>query len=202
MVKALQKLAGQHYWASVFAATILPAALAGFFEYIMSGGSSGLIPLWAGLVSGVLTAGVLLMLQRVSIPDRPFDVPIKPANERVFTNRSPAELVERIDGLTAVSSKPIIERYLGLWLRAGGKIFEVEERNQDIVAYLTNAGVAGNASPEFVLYFNKEPWGQKLRALDKGDELFAVGKIARISTYGISLEDCEVVDGQTHGNQS
>ena len=175
----------KRYWVTIFAGTVLPAASTGAFEYVMSRGISGWVPLWAGLASGVLTAGVLLLIQNYA-----------PTDERVFSKRTPYELVEQIRGLTDVASKPILGRHAGIWLHASGPVFNIIERTKHFEVHVSSADIG----PGFILYFDKARWRDKLLILDRDDSIFAVGRISSISEMFISLKECEVVDRVTSTN--
>ena len=94
-MRAFARWVQKRRWITVVVATILQAALAGVFEFLMSGGTSGWIPLWAGLLGGVLTAGVLLL-----IPSQK-----EVAEERVFVQRSANELVQQVSNRTSVAAR-------------------------------------------------------------------------------------------------
>ena len=165
-------------WIAVVVATILPAALAGIFEFLMSGGTSGWIPLWAGLLSGVLTAGVLLLIQAQR----------EVTEERVFVQRSANELVQQVSNRSSVAARAVINRYAKSWMRAGGPVYDVVEHHNTVWVYVSGY----DAGPGFVLEFKKEASFDQLTVLDPGDKIRALGRIAHISALWIKLVDCEI----------
>ena len=171
------RLLRKRYCITVLVATTLPAGFAGIFEFVMSRGTSGLVPLWAGLLSGVLTAVVLLLIQ----PQEETKI------ERALVQRSVHELVQQISGLTSVAAKPVIARYVGSWIGAGGPVFDVGEHGDTITVY-----VSGVDGPGFILHFERKTWSDKLRLFDKGDVISAVGQISSISELGVILNNCEL----------
>ena len=176
----------KHYWTTVFVATILPAILAGFFEYPMSGGTSGWVPLWAGLASGILTAAVLFFIQAPE-PGKPGES----GNDRIFINKPHHELTKQIKGLTSVAAKPVIERYKGAWINARGEIHDVDDRGDTVAVYLFE-----EEEPGIVLHFKKNKWFHKLKMLDRGESINVTGQIDSISERMIWLENCELVDSE------
>ena len=136
--------------------------------------------MWAGLASGVLTAAVLVFLQLQGS---------KPA-DRVFLQRTANELVEQVRGLTDMAAKPIIRRHVGTWLPVQVRVDNVSERFGKVI--VTDA--VSYTQPGVILSFNKKNWINKLRILDQGDTLLAIGRISDVSDDIICLENCEVVD--------
>ena len=169
------------YWATVLVATLLPAVLAGIFEYFMSGGTSGWVPLWAGVASGILTTCVLLLI--LALESKPTD--------RVFTNRSANELVEQINGLTDMAAKPIVDRHIGTWMRVRNvPVFDIVESDGIVLV----DDVPSYSRPGFSMSFNKKEWIDKLSILDREDQISAIGRISDIAGDMIWLEQCEIED--------
>ena len=180
----------KHYWATVFVATILPAILTGIFEHLMSGGTSGWVPLWAGLISGVLTAAVLLFIQVPDVKMPESGKPDESGNERIFINKPPLELTKQVEGLTSIGSKYIVERYKGAWMEARGEIEEVFDRVDTVRVYTSRTEIG----PWFTLVFDKNKWFDKLKMLDQGESMSVIGQIYHITEHAITLENCEIVD--------
>lgn len=170
----------KRYWPTVIVATLLPAALAGVFEYFMSGGTSGWVPLWAGVVSGVLTACVLLLIQTEE----------RTVAERAFSKRTPNELTNQIHGLTEMAAKPVVDRHRGSWLQVRTRVDNMAEQGSKLVI----ENLASYTQPGLVLSFHKRAWSDKLKILDRGDRIDAMGRIADIHDDVIWLEDCELVE--------
>ena len=173
----------RRYWATVLVATLLPAALVGFFEYVMSGGTSGWVPLWAGLASGIITVIVLLLIQ--SFESKPVD--------RAFTPRSENELVDQVRGLTEMAAKPIVDRHIGSWMTVRNlPVYDVTTESGDVVLV---ENMPSYTRPGFFLSFDKKEWIDKLKILNRGDTINMIGRISDISDDIIWLEQCEIVDG-------
>ena len=171
----------KHPWTSVLVAALFPALFGGFLEYIVGGGISGWVPLLSGLAGGILTAAAVLVLKA----EEP-----NPA-DREFTQRSPNELVEQIQGLTYLAAEPIVERYSGTWMRVQGlPVYDISESDGVIVV----GGVPSYNHPGYSLSFDKKEWGQKLKILDRGDRLSAIGRISTFLEDMIFLEQCEILD--------
>ena len=171
----------RRYWATVSVATLFPGVFAGIFEYFMSGGTSGLVPLWAGVASGILTACVLLLIQ----------APESKPTDRVFTQRTANELVEQLNGLTDIAAKPIVDRHAGTWLRVRDlPVYDIVESGDVILV----DDVPSYSRPGFSLSFDRNEWGDRLKILDRGDQISAIGLISDISGDIIWLEKCEIED--------
>ena len=164
-------------WLTVVVSTILPAALTGIFEFFMSGGTSGWIPLWAGLLSGVLAGGLLLVQARREVTE-----------ERVFVQRSPNELVQQVSNRSSVAARSVINRYAKAWMRAGGPVYDVVEHQDTVLVYVSGY----DAGPGFVLEFKKGASFDQLKVLDPGDKIRALGRISHVSALWIKLVDCEI----------
>lgn len=185
------------YWLMVVTAMILPGVFAGIFEYMMTEGSSGWIPLVAALTGG-LAAMLILWLIEQRKPEKP-QGPNKTAGasepdelkveERIFTQRTPDELVASIRGLTEVAAGHVSERYLGQWLKVEGYVKDVYmlSSNKVIVVYISDA------EPGVFLHFDAKRWEKHVAALDVEDKISAIGKIQTIGRQGIvALEQCEI----------
>ena len=167
---------------AVLVAALFPALFGGFLEYIMTGGTSGTGPLLSGLAGGIVTTVAVLILQA----QEP-----KPAS-RVFTQRSPNQLVEKIQGLTDLAAEPIVERYSGTWMCVRGIFVYDISVSQDIIVV---EDVPSDIRPGVSLAFNKRDWGEKLRILERGDKICAIGRISTFLEDKIFLERCEIIDG-------
>lgn len=203
-------------WAIVAVATIMPGGGAAIVEYILTGGSSGWIPVIAGVASGILTLFVLLLLQRrqptddsdelhrnaepfVEQPGRIVQAATQPelteqsrqiAGSKQFSRRTPEELVASVDGLTEIAAEEVSKRHIGLWLNVEGTIFDISERIGGISVYLNR----GDDKASVGLRFDEEHWRDSLMSLNKRDYILVEGKISHISTMGtVMLEECELL---------
>ena len=131
------------YWTTVSVYSGLQALLAGVLEYIFSGGLSGLVPLVAGL-GGVIIAVVVLSFFQVPEPG-------KSGNDRIFIDKSPLELTKQVEGITAVASKYIVERYKGAWMKAQGKIENIFDWGGTLRVFTSRTEI----KPWFTLIFKK-----------------------------------------------
>ena len=174
------KLLRRRYWTTVVVATVLPAVLAGIFENLMSGGTSGWVPFWAGLTSGVLTAVVLLIIQK----------PEQANHDRIVINKSVQELINLRKEHTDFVSKPIIKRYIGTWMREQGRIRDVIEHENSMQVIIGDS----ISEPMLVLHFEKNMWLDKLKILDLAESISVLGQISSITRHWVELRNCEIVD--------
>ena len=149
---------GWHNWLRVIVVTILSCGGSAAIEYALTGGSSGWIPVIAGVVSGIVTLFVVLLMERrqpaVQVAEPPGSVvqvaepqgstvqtvvvqegstvqnlelhgdtaqsaeqrgqaeqPQREIDNRIFSRRTPEELVSEIEGHTDIAAKKISRRH-------------------------------------------------------------------------------------------
>ena len=95
---------------------------------------------------------------------------------------------EKVKDLTDLAAEPIVDNYIGLWMKAKGNVTNVT-RSYDIVQVFVD-GV--HNEPGFILRFRKKEWFNRLKTIDKGEEISAAGQITGVSEQYISLEKCEL----------
>lgn len=115
------------------------------------------------------------------------------AKERVFSPRTPAELLEAIEGLTDLAAETVSRPHIGSWLRLEGKIRNMsllrlskEQINVSLVLPLDEVDV--------FLLFRADIWKERLELYVEGDQISAIGKILSVSRSGyVQLEECELI---------
>ena len=194
----MQNLVRKNYWATVAAATILPGIIAGIIEYVVTKGVSGWLPLAAALIGGLLTMAVLWLIEKQrshespaspELPDPP-ESPGSMTEGKIFSPRTPAELVAEVEGLTEIAAEDVSRRHIGQWLKVEGRIFNVSGRGDRVRASLSSQ----IRQPFIALYFVANDWREILKAYNSGDRLSAIGKIEAVSSGSITLEECELVN--------
>lgn len=187
------------YWTVIAIATVLPGVASAAFEYMMTGGLPGWIPLVAAALGGGLTALILMYIKTPepapeprSLPDPPSEVqPLPEGSSRIFCPRTPAELIDKIEGCTEIQAEYIIKPYLDQWMEIEGNIKDVSKTsytNQITVFIFDN-------ELSLFLYFDANTWGVQVGSFDVGDRISVIGKIASIQRDGIiSLGECELVN--------
>lgn len=108
----------------------------------------------------------------------------------MFSKRTPEELIKEISGLMWIAAEPIVNRHRASWLEVSIRVREIEGRGSEVVVKNTTS----YTRPVLVLSFDKRAWCNKLKILDQGDRISAVGRIADISSHVLCLEDCELVE--------
>ena len=170
----------------------IAAFVSGVVEYFLTGGTSTLIPLWAGVV-GALIAWIVchFLLRREDSPrellrreDSPREVLHSQANEEPFyTPRTPTELLDAIRGRTSIEVERINERNIGSRIRVRGEVNDISKRSEEYILTI-NLEREGDESSVFVIAYFDESWSSKLRTLEIGDQLNIDGEIEDINKYG------------------
>ena len=112
---------------------------------------------------------------------------------RVLSPRTPAELVNSVEGLTDIATEERSRPHIGTWLRVNGKITNISQIpfSGDILVHL-------NVPPDdttVFLTFDGSNWGQRLRLHEVGDRISASGQIDGINQHlggHVDLEECEL----------
>lgn len=192
------------------ASAIVCALVGGVLEYLLTSGSARWVPLASGLVGAIAGGSVgLFLMPRPSVASRqevrhlpevppallggvsnqPLDL-AQPTRYN-FTQRTPKELVQSVDGKTSIEADRISERYKDSWLEVKAVVYDVHSHYDYI-------GVSTRCNGVFVsLDFDKDKYMSTLQALDQGDRIHAIGRIWHITRHGVSLADCEIVQATT-----
>ena len=183
-------------------AAVLPGAIASLIEYFLTNGISGVIPILAAFVGGILAALGLSFVKPDEPPHRsetiqvpatpetstPSTLPDSPPEERIFSPRTSAELVDEINGMTEVVAERVSARHIGQWLKVKGPIGDVSIRGREICVPIMET------EPSMFLYFDESRWSNRLKSFDVGDQISVIGEIRSIRRSGIvRLEKCELV---------
>ena len=120
----------------------------------------------------------------------PAEQPRRPDSRKIFSPRTPEELVAAVDGLTEIAAAEVSNRHIGHWLRVDGTISDISE----IFGSITVRLARGDDKVSVSLWFNEDDWRDSLVTLNIGDYVSAEGKIKRVATFGfVTLEDCELL---------
>ncbi len=90
---------------------------------------------------------------------------------------------------TEIRARQLLEPHRGKWMRASGKVADVSELPSAKPEDRYFVSLEGTPT----LHFN-ERHKDRVLALRKGDEITAVGKVARASSFSLALEECELED--------
>ena len=207
----MSKLTGRHSWIFIAIATIIPPIIAGLIEYFLTQGVSGWIPLVAGLGGGVFALLLLSFIGRhstemIAIPTeeqaripveqpelvRPSHPNVPPYKDKVFSPRTPSELIALAKGQTEIGAAHATKPHIGYWLSVGGSVLNVYESG---IKKTLTVHIRDDASQESVfLHFAPNVWDTHLRPLTKEDRIAAIGKIISVNpSEFITLEECELV---------
>ncbi len=205
----------KRHWVAVAVALILPGVLAGVVEYAITKDVSGLVSLVFVVTGGILTMAVLWLMEERDpsklqpagpppvqwqpheppIPTQPQPPPVQWQTSRqfpgkVFSPRTPAELVAEVAGKTELAAKDISRRHIGQWMRVEGTVNDVSTVSREVGVHLQPA----NSQPLVALWFDTDIWRARLSVLNIGDRIAAIGTIGSISSHIVSLDECELID--------
>ena len=185
------------------ASGIICALVGGGLEYLLTNGSAGWVPVASGLAGAIVGGSIHLFFtpsvagrqEAAPLPETPPTLlgeasaqPLDMAQSTRynFTQRTPNELAQSVDGKTSMEADRISERYQDSWLEVGAEVYDVHSHYDYIrVSVMYNNVIVS-------LRFDKDKYISTLQALDKGDRIHAIGRIWRITRNGISLVDCEL----------
>ena len=180
-------------------AALIPGVTAGIAEYIITKGVSGWIPPGAALIGGVPTMVVLWLMdggERLGPPKlQDLRGPVPLTGDRIFSRRTPDELVDLVRGLTDVEAKRVVEPHIGQWLEVEGSVRDVQSLAMYPHEYMLVSAETSKDRLNVHLYFSADTWGPHLRSLRIGDRISAIGKIERVTSWSgsLSLRECELV---------
>ena len=145
-------------WGIVATAIIAPGGFAALIEYALTNGSSGWIPVLASVAGGIIALIILKRLQDGQPAELreqlmvPAEQPHPPDERKIFSPRTPEELVAAVSGLTEIAAAAVSNRHIGHWLQVDGTISDISERSNTISVYLAR----GDDKASVVLSFNKD----------------------------------------------
>jgi hypothetical protein len=165
-------------------------------------------PWWGFAPAALVVISTLILLLREFVFSRPSDVvPYKvtdsslskaseavPAakGERIFVNEkvTPDYLQDFFRDHTAMQAENLLKPFVGKWMKVSGSITNVTGFSSGVTLAVreSNKGLIG-----LFLYFGTE-WIDHLAILRRGDEVHAIGKITKVDSLVVVLEDCELVD--------
>jgi hypothetical protein len=120
-------------------------------------------------------------------PSKP---PARPA-ERVFIDVSPVYLMDLYEGKTSVQGDALAAAYLGKWLRIHAPIKDVSFFSDH---YSISLKVGTELLKDTAALTFGPSWNDRIAGLRKGEQISARGRIEKIDSMRVWLEDCEIVD--------
>ncbi len=128
-------------WVSTLLGASFAAVVGGLFEYFMTEGEAGWIPLGAGLVGapGVLIAVMAVWIALMGKPEpqtpEPSESPVataEPVNrepeKRIYTQRTAAEIFAAIENMTGVEIDRFAEPHIGKWIRVQSVVRDITQQ--------------------------------------------------------------------------
>ena len=197
--------------------TTLPGLIAAGAEFYLTSGISGIAAIPSALIGGLVTTILLMNLGHgtesnvqltVSEPtpneltnkvERPHleDTPplarsnTLPTKEKIFSRRTPADLVAEMEGKTTIAANQTMSRHVGQWISVDGLVADVGDVLIDEVVVMLKSS---DSQPILHLGFEATRWRDSLGSLNIGDRISVTGKIVRITSISLSLKECEMMD--------
>ncbi|MCY4653977.1 MAG: hypothetical protein OXC95_12535 [Dehalococcoidia bacterium] len=107
-MRKLVRYSKRHYWQTVAGSVILPGALAGVAEYALTQGVSGLIPILAAVIGGILTMVSLTFIQPTQEYDDDANTESREISRRSATHSSANSESSTSGGTSEVPIRPVI----------------------------------------------------------------------------------------------
>ena len=188
-MQQLISLARRQVWAGLLGSFSF-ALVGSVIQYIGTGGVSGLTPVVAVLVGGVvwLVVGRMVMGK----PEQQTPDPPESVEGKVFSQRSVRQLTDLTRGLTTVEGDNATKLHIGKWLRVQGRILNVYEQTEEKMMIRLIHGSRFFRRGIFA-YFDRGS-RDRLETLQLGEEITVDGRIDIITGAGITLTKCELVD--------
>ena len=110
--------------------------------------------------------------------------------EKIFTQRTVGEIFEATKELTSVDVERYAKPHLGKWIRVQSVIKNISVYNNSEVSIMLGRWF----DPRLTVIFNKDKWWSRLETMNNKDRLAVVGKIHKIESHTVILNECEIVD--------
>ncbi len=136
------------------------------------------------------------------VPPDPEPEPSGPEPEREFvpSNITPEYLANLYDGLTDIQATPLIDPYIGKWMKVSGPLGNVQPPN-DYFTQVTfknkgmfEGGERFETHGHTYMYFRNPESAKRLAMLRPEADITVVGRIREANWVEVHLEDCELVD--------
>ena len=142
-------------------------------------------PKWAYLPIMLFALGTVILVIRLVAPL----IPGSAGPNRIFVEGSPEQLMSLVRDHTHIQKQKLSEVYIGKWLRVSGSITEVRPM------FLVGVFVAVDLGSFKTAYcWFKGRWLDRLKLLQKGQAISAIGRIHEIEGSAVVLKSCEIVD--------
>jgi hypothetical protein len=120
-------------------------------------------------------------------------MPSEPTPGRVYVALSVPALIEPFGSHTTAQAKQLVAAYKGKWLRVAGTVHDVSQsefKGRWTVTPDSDPNSGWTAS--LALIFTAS-WKDHISVLRRGDPVVADGQLSTIESWGVILEDCELV---------
>ena len=194
----MPRLIRQHRMLTVLVGVVPPGVLTALLQFLFDSEIPGLTAIYCSLAGGVF-AGALVIIADSLDPAKSTGTlgasiasivqqPAPHSYGRIFSRRTPEELVEEISGITSLVAKRLVDRHRGQWLRVNGVVRDVEETAGCGTVVLDRS----DSQPAVRLEFDLDSHGAILGSLNVGDEFASIGKIEDVQQSMVFLGSCEL----------
>ncbi len=183
-------------WVSTLLGASFAAVVGGLFEYFMTEGEAGWIPLGAGLVgAAVMAVWIALMGKPEPQTPEPSESPVataEPVNrepeKRIYTQRTATEIFAAIENMTGVEIDRFAQPHIGKWIRVQSVVRNITQSDRFFYVMLGK-----KFDPILSLAFSKARWS-RIETMVQGDRIAAEGQIHEIDEFSLRLDHCELVE--------
>ena len=191
--------ARKHFKLSALVLVTLPGLLTAVAQYYMTNGMVGFTPIGASVIGGIAAYLLWLLVQPPKEPEASDTVGVLSnavnltgkVPGRTYSRRTPEELVAEIADKTEIVGMELSKRHLRQWLRITGRVRDVKHIFGDKVGVYLEYEFT---EPQLILHFSAKVWGDRLNALNRGDDIVVEGKIESIRRRDVWFEDCELIE--------
>ena len=116
----------------------------------------------------------------------------QPPNERIFVDKTPAELTKVFKTFIDSQAKKLIEPYIGKRLRIAGPVTNAvryEGKFWQVFLHFEDDSLFGL---QLERYF-ADTWTEHLSLIVRDTNITAIGRIRRIGSSGVELQACELI---------
>ena len=114
--------------------------------------------------------------------------------ERNYVDVEPRYLAAFFKSHTAIQAAEMVALYIGSWMRRSGSVDNVMENGPNRWQLTFRGGLLRVEEPIVFMYFVGEGLATRVATLRRGDKVIVDGRISRVDTIAVHLEDCEFVD--------
>lgn len=124
---------------------------------------------------------------------RPQQMPtVEPAADSQATDVTPVRLTGFFENRTDIQAQRTVEPFIGKWMTVSGPLGNVSAFKT--ISQVTFAPETFDSTTVYMYFKDRETVETRLYGLKSGDQLTVRGRIDKVTSHSVDLEDCELVD--------